>query len=238
MATLVSPSLGKLIFNVRNMLGQPNPVNSTWTDAELTEYLNEAVRMYFAEVIANNEGYFTVSTDQLGTNLNITSGQEAVALPSDFFEARALYIQRSNGWELLEYRANVTTGFVSQGGGTGSNTYSPYYYFLGNNIILHPTPNFTATGILRLDYVQFPATMINGGDTLTNQVSPVFKHLIEKYAIVQAKKKQSLVNGADVGVSMAEGDLERSYMNFKNAINKRSLAPEYVVPFSPEGDLY
>lgn len=236
MGVLTSPTLGKLIFNVRNMLSEPNSVNSKWTDAELTEYLNEAVRLYFAEVIANSEGYFTVTTDPL-TNLDITSGTEAVALPSDFFQCKALYIQRNTGWELLEYRNNITSGFSTMGG-TGGNTYSPYYFFMGNNIILHPTPQYSATGALRLDYVQFPSTMINGGDALTNQVSPVFKHVIEKYAIVQAKKKQSLVSGADVGVSIAQADLNESYSNFKNAINKRSVAPEYVVPFNPEGNCW
>lgn len=236
MGILSSPSLGKLISNVRNMLGQPNPVNSTWTDAELTEYLNEAVRMYFAEVIANAEGYFTTSTDP-SANLSITSGSELVALPADFFQMKALYIQRTNGWEILEYRNDVTSGFISQGGGTGSNTYSPYYYFQGNSIVLHPTPNFSQTGVLRLDYIQFPSTMINGGDALTNQVSPVFKQLIEKYAIVQAKKKQSMVNGTDL-TAIAKADLGDAYVLFKNAVNKRSLAPEFTVPFNPEGDMY
>jgi hypothetical protein len=234
MATLSSPTLGKLIFNVRNMLGQPNPVNSTWTDAELTEYLNEAVRMYFAEVIANSEGHFTTTTDP-ASNLSITANTETVALPSDFFQAKALYIQRSNGWEILQYRNNITTGFISQGGGTGSNTYAPYYYFMGNNLVLHPTPSFSQAGALRLDYVQFPTTMINGGDSLTNQVSPVFKQLIEKYAIVQAKKKQSMVNGTDL-TAIAKADLAEAYVSFKNAVNKRSVAPEYVIPFNPEGD--
>lgn len=237
MAVLKSPTLGKLLSNVRNKLGQPNPVNSTWTDSELTEYVNEAVRMYFAEVIANGEGYFRTSTDPT-SNLTITSGQEAVALPTDFFQCMCLYINRSNGWELLEYRNNVTEGFVSTGGATGANTYSPYYFFQGNNIILHPTPQFTQTGALRLDYIQFPDQMINGGDSLTNQVSPVFKQIIEKYAVLQAKIKQSLVNGADVGVSIAQADLDRAYVSFKNAINKRSVAPEYVVPFSPEGTMW
>ena len=234
MATLTAPSLGKLITNVRNMLGQPNATNSTWTDAELTEYIGEAVRMYFAEVIANGEGYFTTTTDP-SNNLAIVAGTETVALPSDFFQVKALYIQRTNGWELLEYRNNVTTGFITNGGGTGSNTYSPYYYFQGNSLVLHPTPSFSATGVLRLDYVQFPDQMINGGDTLTNQVSPVFKQIIEKYAIVQAKKKQSLVNGTDL-TAIAKADLDMAYVSFKNAINKRSVYPEYVIPFNPEGD--
>jgi hypothetical protein len=215
------------------MLGQPNPVNSTWTDAELKEYANEAVRMYFAEVIANSEGYFTVSTDP-NSNLSIVSGTETVALPTDFFQMKCLYIQRTNGWELLEYRNNVTSGFVSTGGGTGSNTYSPYYYFQGNNIVLHPTPNFSATGVLRLDYIQFPDQMVNGGDSMTNQVSPVFKQLIEKYMVVQAKKKESMVNGTDL-TAIPKADLSDAYISFKNAINKRSVGPEYVIPFSPEG---
>lgn len=233
MSLLTSPTLTKLLTNVRNMLGQPNPINSTWTDLELKEYINEAVRMYFSEVIANGEGYFTTSTDPL-SNLSIVSGQELVALPADFFQAKALYIQRSNGWELLEYRNNITTGFISIGGGTGSNTYSPYYYFQGNNLVIHPTPNFSQTGVLRLDYVQFPDQMVNGGDSMTNQVSPVFKQVIEKYAIVQAKKKQSMVSGVDL-TSLPKQDLEDAYVTFKNTINKRSLAPEYVIPFNPEG---
>lgn len=234
MSLLTSPTLGKLITNIRNMLGQPSPVNSTWTDAELKEYINEAVRMYFAEVIANGEGLFVTSTDP-ASNLSIVQGNELVALPSDFFEMKALYIQRSNGWEMLDYRNNITSGFISSGGATGANTYSPYYYFQGNNIVLHPTPNFSATAILRADYVQFPDQMVNGGDAMTNQVSPVFKQVIEKYAIVQAKKKQSLVNGTDL-TALAKDDLKDAYISFKNAINKRSMAPEYTVPFNPGGD--
>lgn len=233
MAVLTSPTLSKLIFNVRNMLGQPNPINSTWTDAEIKEYLNEGIRMYFAEVVKNQEGYFTTSTDP-GSNLSYIANNELVALPSDCFEVKAAYVQRSNGWEILEYRNNVTSGFLTNTGSGGSNTYSPAYSFRGNNLVLHPTPNVDGANQIRLDYVQFPDQMINGGDAMTNQVSPVFKQLIEKYALAQAKKKQSLVNGTDL-MSIANADLGIAYATFKDTINKRSAYPEYVVPFNPEG---
>ena len=180
MATLSSPSLGKLITNVRNLLNQPNPSNSFWSDAEITEYLNEAVRMYFAQVIANSEGHFTTTTD-----LNIVTDVETVALPTDFFEAKALYIQRNNGWDICPYVPDVTSGFTTNSG-SSSNMYTPYYFFRSNNIVLRPTPNFSQTAVLRLEYVQFPDTMVNGGDTLTNQVSPIFKQLIEMYAVYKA----------------------------------------------------
>jgi hypothetical protein len=119
---LSSPSLSKLTTNVRNLLGQPNPVNSNWTDLEIKEYLNEAVRMYFAEVVKNSEGYFQPTP----TLLNIVANTETVALPTDCFEVRGLYILRDNGWEILNYANNVTTGFITTGGGgAGTQTYLP-----------------------------------------------------------------------------------------------------------------
>lgn len=233
MAILTKPTLGKLITNVRNLLGQPNSVNSTWTDLEITEYLNEAIRMYFAEVVKNGEGYFTVSTDP-SSNLSYTANNELVALPVDCFEVRALYIQRSNGWEILEYRNDLTNGFLTNTGAGGNNTYSPAYYFQGNNLVLHPTPNMDGAEQLRLDYVQFPDQMINGGDSMTSQVSPVFKQLIEMYAVYKAKLKQSMVSGTDL-TALPKANLSDIYILFKDTINKRSMYPEYVVPFNPEG---
>lgn len=233
MATLTSPTLGKLIQNVRNLLGQPNPINSTWTNDELREYLNEGVRIYFGDVVKNQEGYFTISTDP-NNNLTYIANVETVALPMDCFQVKALYIQRSNGWEILEYRNDVTNGFLTNTGSGGSNTYSPMYYFQGNNLVLHPTPNLTGVGQLRLDYIQFPDQMINGGDSLTNQVAPVFKQLIEMYAVYKAKMKQSMVSGTDL-TAIPKANLQEIYANFKNAITPRSAYPEFTVPFNPEG---
>lgn len=230
MALLTPPTLGKLLTNVRNFLGQPNAVNSTWTDLELKEYLNEGVRMYFAEVVKNSEGYFMPAP----VFLDLVDGQEEVALPSDCFEVKALYIRRTNGFEVLEYRNNLTVGFLTNLGGAGANTYSPSYYFRGNNLVLHPTPTFSETAVLRLDYIQFPDQMVNGGDPMSNQVSPVFKQLIEMYAVKKAKMKQSMVSGVDL-VSVAQQNLNEIYLLFKDTISKRSQYPTYVVPFNPEG---
>lgn len=233
MATLTSPTLGRLITNVRNILGQPNATNSTWTDFEITEYLNEGGRLYFSEVVKNMEGYFIVSTDP-GSNLTYTANVETVALPTDCFQIKALYIQRNNAWEILEYQNNVTSGFYTNTGAGGTNTYSPYYYFQGNNIVLHPTPNVTGTNQLRLDYVQFPDQMVNGGDSMTNQISPVFKQLIEMYAVYKAKIKQSMVSGTDL-TALPKANLDEIYTSFKNTITPRSAYPEFTIPFSPEG---
>ncbi len=231
MATLTSPTLGSLITNVRNLLGQPTATNSTWTDAELTSYLNEAVRMYFAEVVKNYEGYFATTTDP-GDNLTYTAGTEAVALPSDCFQVRAVYILRPNGWQMLPYK-NDLTGSYSTSSGSGGTTYLPSYFFQGNNLILRPVPSDTGTESIKLDYIQLPDQMVNGGDSLTNQISPIFKQLIEMYAVSKAKMKQSMSQGVDL-TAIPDKNLGAIYASFKNTITPRSAYPVYVEAWNPE----
>jgi len=227
MATLTSPSLGKLITNVRNMLNQPNPSNSFWSDAELTEYLNEGCRIYFAEVTKNDEGLFTTTTD-----LDIALNTQTVALPSDAFVVKAIWKKVPNGYEILDYRNNLTESYTTQGG-TSSTAYFPSYSFRGNNLVLLPTPNFAETSGLKLEYLQFPDVMVDAADTLTNQISPIFKQLIEAYAVFKAKMKESLVNNVDLtAIPKAQvGDL---YGLFKDTIANRSKNPTFIRPFNPE----
>lgn len=238
MATLTSPTLGRIITSVRNMLGQPNAANSKWTDGELTEYINEGVRLYFAEVVKNYEGYFTISTDPNAGgsgNLSYTANNELVALPTDCFQVKALYIQRPQGWSILEYVNDLTGGYANNVGSGSPNVYQPYYFFQGNNLVLRPVPNVTASNVLKLDYIQLPDQMVNGGDTLTNQVSPIFKQLIEMYAVYKAKLKQSMATGTDL-TALPKANLNEIYTNFKNTIMPRSAYPVYTIPFSPECD--
>src|SRR5271166_3637526 len=198
MSTLTSPTLGKLISNIRNMLGQPIATNTTWTDDELREYINEAIRMYFTLVVKNYEGYFTVTTDPTSGgsgNLSYTTGTDLIALPADCFQVKTVYIQRPQGWSVLEYRNDVTHGYWVQSGNGDPNVYQPYYFFQGNNLVLRPVPNATAANAIKVDYIQMPDQLINGGDSLTAHISPVFKQTIESYAIWMAKSKQSMVNG-------------------------------------------
>lgn len=227
MATLSSPTLQSLLSDTRVLLNQQDPNNSFWKDTELTSHLNEGVRIYFMEVERANEGQFTAQTD-----LNIVNNAAEVALPADFYKVRTLYKKVSDGYIALPYRNTINEGYSTQGG-SGSDTYLPSYHFRGNNLVLRPTPNYSETAGLRLEYVQFPDTMVWGGDSLTSQVSPIFKNLIVAYAVYKAKLKESMVNGVDVH-SIAEKHLAVLYDSFKNAIAPRSKNQTFVVPFHPE----
>lgn len=228
MAVLTSPVLDDLLTNVRTMLGQPSNINSSWTDEELTVYLNEGVRRYFSEVVTVAEGQFAAQVD-----LDIVSGVDAVPLPSDFFKCIILYIARGNGsYDALQYRNNMQEGY-SNIGGTSGTSYTPWYYFRGNTIILRDVPQFSQTAALRLEYVQFPTSLVSGGDVMTSQVVPVFRDLIETYAVYKAKVRESLSSGVNT-YGPAKENLNDLYLAFKESIVQRSLNPVYVTAFNPE----
>lgn len=227
MSLLTSPTLQTLLTDVRVMLNQLDPNNSFWKDDELTNYLNQGVRLYFVEAVKSGVGQFSTVVD-----LDITSGADTISLPSDFFEMRNLWRKVSNGYETLTFR-NIGSDNYSTTAGTGGNNYMPYYYFRGNAIVLRPPPVFSETAALRMEYIQFPDTMIYGGDMLTAQVSPIFKELITMYAVYKGKLKESLVSNVNVHKN-AEESVAALFTAFKDAITKRTMYPTFIEPFNPE----
>lgn len=226
---LSSATLGSYITAVRDLLNQPNAANSFWTDAEITRYLNEAIRIYFLEVTNNNEGFWTKITD-----LSIVSGVETVALPSDCYQVKAVYMQVNQGFVVLPYRNDISQSYSTQGG-ADSNTYFPSYFFRENNLVLRPVPNFSQASILRVEYIYFPDVLQQSGDAVSSNMMPVFKQLIEMYAVYKAKMKESLVNGVDTSV-LAKANFQELANQFKQVVQQRSKYPQFVKPWLPEND--
>lgn len=224
---LSSSTLGSYITAVRDMLNQPNASNSFWSDAELTRYLNEAIRIYFLEATNNDEGFWTKTAD-----LDVVSGVETVALPSDCFEVKGVYKAVSNGFVVLPYRNYTSDSYTTQGG-SGTEIYFPSYYFRENSLVLRPVPNFSQTSGLRIEYIYFPDMLANAGDVMSNNVIPIFKQLIEMYAVYKAKVKESLTNGTDTS-ALAKRNFDELYILFKDTVQNRSRYPQYIKPFTPE----
>lgn len=229
MSVLSAPTLTVLLASTRTLLNQTSSTNSFWTDAELTSYLNEAVRRYFTEIVQYAEGQFTTTTD-----LNIANNTETVALPSDCFKVLRLWKKLTNGYEILFYRNKFDEGYSTQGG-TSSELYIPCYYFRGVSLVLRPTPNFAETAGLKLEYIQFPDELATGADTLSTSVAAVFKDLIVMYAVWKAKLKESLVNGSNTYVPAAD-NLKDLYQTFKESITPRADSPTAIKPWTPEFD--
>jgi hypothetical protein len=225
---LSPPTLGKLLSSVRSMLNQPLASNSNWTDSQLTLWINQGVQRYFSEVVQNVEGHWTKAAP-----LNIVSGSETIALPSDFFEVKGIWKVTANGRVPLPYRNNLSDAVATVDGGSGSETYFPAYSFIENSIKLNPIPNYSETAGLYLEYVYFPETMLHAGDTLSANVAPIFAELVEMYAVYKAKLQESLVNGVNM-YGPAQESVAALYSQFENLIKNRSKFPQFIKPWSPE----
>jgi hypothetical protein len=234
MAFQLAPStLGSYITAVRDMLNQPNASNSFWSDAEITRYLNEAIRIYFLEVTNNDEGFWTKAV-----TLNIVTNTELVALPDDCFEVKGVWKVVSNGRIPLAYRNNTSGGVITQpGGGSGGETYFPSYSFQENNLKLNPVPNYSETGGLHLEYIYFPDMLAQSGDTMSTNVLPIFKQLIEMYAVYKAKLKESLTNGTDTS-ALAKRNFDELYVLFRDTVRNRSKFPQFVKPWNAGYDTF
>lgn len=226
MANLSSPTLDRLLKEVRITLRQPSADNSTWSDAEIIMYLNDAVRVYFLEVLKSGEGQFDATAD-----LDLTSADDTVPMPDDCFQIKALYRKDSSTYTPLVYKNNTTVAYTQDTAAGGM--YYPYYYLRGNDIVLRPIPGFTETAGLRIEYTAFPETVIWGGDVLTSSVSPLFKEMIIFYAVYKCKLADDMVNGSNTSAP-AVMHLGQLFKQFKETVSPRSLYPQFVTPFNPE----
>lgn len=226
MATLTAPTLAKLIKLVRMRLRQPNAANSNYSDSELTEYLNDAVKTYFLEVEERAEGQFDTTA-----TLDIVANQDTVPLPADCYKVRKLSLKHTSEYVALQYRNDLEDSW-DVSGLSATDIYEPFYYFRGGSIVLRPIPNTSNPGSLLLEYTSFPDTMIWGGDSLTAGISPIFRELVVFYAVYQAKVTDDMVNGGNTRAAAAE-QLSQLYSQFVKNLGLKSKFPQFVKPYLP-----
>lgn len=226
MASLSSPALSLLLTEVRILLNQTQNTNSSWSDPELIGYLNDGIRTFFLEINEHAEGQFDKQAD-----LNIVASTDLVALPSDFFQVKKLYMLQNTVYRVLAYDNDVTASYDTTPS-SASASYTPYYYFRGNNLVLRPVPGFSLTAGLRLEYTAIPDTLIVGGDVLTSSISPVYKELVVLHCVYKAKCKEDLVNGSNTSAKAASL-LSDAYSKFKETVGRRSKYPQSTIMFNP-----
>lgn len=223
---LASPSLQDLLQAIRDLLNQPDPNNSFWNDEELTRYLNEAVRIHMAELADIDEGHFTTIA-----TLNIVSGAELVALPSDCFSVKAVYRVLNGRNIVMSYNNSINNSYAT-GNSSSGESYLPDYYFRGNNLVLRQPPTFSETGGLLIEHTQYPATMLDSSDTLSAQISALFRQSVEMYGVYKAKLKESLANNIRVH-DVAMENWQSLFKQFKELSAKRSRKSTSIIPFDP-----
>lgn len=227
MATLVAPSLERLVRDARILLNQPKPENSRFSDAELIGYANDALQQIFLTVNEAGEGQFDKTA-----NLNITGGTETIPLPVDCFSVKAVFKLQGTIARRLEYHQNIVNDYDTNLSSNGSSSYEPYYYFRGNNLVLRPIPGTSETSGLIIEYTAYPQVLVYGSDNLDSGMSPLFKELIVMYIVSKAKLKDDL-SGSGNGYELASNHRNDLFKQFRHQLMERSKAPQYINTFEP-----
>jgi len=140
-------SLSTLYTRIRT---RANVRDVKFTDTLLDDLIKQAIMDVLDIILEVNPTYNQTSTD-----LDITSGTDYVATPSDFYKGYGVQVYDSDGlwkwmdrfeWlDLEDTNTNQTTRTALK------------YRFDGSNIRFHQTPGWSATGGLRLHYVEVPS---------------------------------------------------------------------------------
>ena len=145
-------SLSTLRTQVRRYINEANPNNSHFTDAEINDYLNQAVTFLGTQM------EWSEQADQA----TVVEGQSLYQLPDDFIALVDAYFD--NKKLIILERADL--GQISpqwQNDPEGAPTI--IYKFSQNTVGLYRTPDVTSDGkILQIQYLKLPATLLVDSD--------------------------------------------------------------------------
>ncbi len=193
---------------------------SFWDATEINSYINAAYDYYYA--LAVDENYpGLLSAPAI---LNIVSGTETVALPSDFFKVKMLervfttktvacqYIDRLDG-------ANLLTS-------TDQSYYVPTWKIVGANIVLEPTPSASYVGGLKLNYWPVSVAMVADIDTPIAGFRSPWHRMLPIRAAIMAKggREENDTSQLDRMIAPLE-------INFMNNLESITASRKFVEPF-------
>jgi hypothetical protein len=198
---------------------------SYWTDAELTDYINESYYYYWQWLLNARDNRALKST-----TLDIVAGTAEIAVPSDYISARLIEKVEDNSTCPIQWFERF-----DEPNYTGGSSYSNYYpnftaRFVGTDLVLEPTPNTSETGGIKLTYYFYPAELSDDSDTPVAGFSPIYHDLIPfKAAVISKTKEESYGGGAPVG--SWEYICQQKEKEFKASIELPSTQRVSVKPF-------
>lgn len=197
-----------------------------WSDAELNEYINQEYAKIWQLLI--NYGYrSTLTTD----DLSITANTRTVALPTDFLKARLLEHKVGNVYYPCKYyqRFDTSVGDSTVGGSAFGDYYSFAYSFLGDDIVLEPTPITSETDSLRLTY--FKSFTELSSDSDTPSFPSIYHKLLVLGCVISAKAKEEMVGGGGVDSVPFIKEYNDLFEAFKNNVSNQTSQRIFVEPF-------
>jgi hypothetical protein len=214
---------GTIRTKARRKLDEISP--RFWTDDDLNDYIMEGYLFYWGWLInANHPG---ILRDVL---LSITAGVRSVALPEDYAKSRLVEKVFSNfRSQTLNYKERFDTPqFPSGASGEG---YVPDYSFVGQNLILNPTPQGNETNALRLTYIYQPPELTLDAQSPVYPFIPLYHNMLVRRVVVLAKEKEEAMGMAGAPMGEILNELQVMEQTFKANIETESLQRQETEPF-------
>jgi hypothetical protein len=196
-----------------------------WTDTEIYYYINRAYQYYWNKLV--NAGYKSLCVAPV--LLDITSGVDTIALPTDFYKARRVDRLIDTKIIPLQYKENFEDVMLTTGV-TSSTLYTPSYTFQGNNLLLEPLPSFSATSALQVSYWPVMTKLANTTDSPVAGFNAQWQDLIPIRAAFIAKS-----NREEEDVENIYRDLKEAEVPFEDALTEMTQSRSYTEPFITGG---
>lgn len=193
------------------------------SDSELTSYVNQSSLELYDLLVGSFEDYYLSQT----ANTAVASGEDTIALPSDFYKLRGVdYLISGDQWQDLkpfsfQERNQANVNLVQPG---YYNTTGVRYRLQGSNVKL--TPADKAEGTYRVWYVPKLTLMSSDSDTLPDYMEAWDEYVVVDAAIKMLQKEESSTSA-----------LDQMKVNLKKRIeamakNRDSAHPEVILPSS------
>lgn len=163
--------------------------------------------------------------------LDIVSNTREVALPEDFLKDRLLEHQVGETWFPCVYynRFDTTVGTDSGNTSTIGDYYRFAYSFVGDNIILEPTPVNAETDGLRLTYFFQQEPLVDDDDE--PDFPAIYHRVLVLDTVIQAKNKEEMTAGTGADTDPFIREYEGLYKKFVDNISSQTSQRTYTEPW-------
>lgn len=197
-----------------------------WTDDELDDYINETYRKIW-QLLIDDSNRKALKTD----DLSLVENTREIALPTDFVKVRLLEHKVGTVYYPCTYyeRYDTSVGTDESPYSEVGDQYAFAYSFLGDNLILEPTPMNSETDTLRMTYFYVPDYLDD--DTDEPNIPTIYQDLLVLGCVIQAKEKEEMIGGGGTSTAPFVSDYNDLMDKFRNSISKQSQQRTYSQPF-------
>ena len=202
------------------------------SDSELTTYINQSYADLYGILVTRYEDYFTIETTS-----TVTSGNDTITLPTDFFKLRGLDLALDNSLNNFTVVTRADWNNRNQRDSNNSRLlrgqFNVSYRIIKDEIKL--TPSLNAAGTYRLYYIPIYTPLVNDTDTPETSISNQSWHeyIIVDAAIKMLEKEESNTKHLERQLMKLEERIERAAAN-RDVHQPETVSDTSLLDYDPD----